>query len=141
MPLKTVSFDELCRYDRNFFPTRRESFLRGWTQLPEATGIASIKHNQLCGYGVIRRCRQGYKIGPLFSDTPEIAESILLHLSSSVDTDSPIFLDIPEVNTAAIELVNKHQMIKVFETARMYTQKQPSLAVNRLFGVTTFELG
>lgn len=141
VPLKTVSFDDLCDYDRDFFPTQRQSFLRGWTQLPEATGIAFVENNQLCGYGVVRKCRRGYKIGPLFADTSGIAKSIFLHLNSSVDAGSPIFLDIPEVNTAAVELVRQHQMKKVFETARMYTQRQPLLAVNRLFGVTTFELG
>jgi len=29
----------------------------------------------------------------------------------------------------------------VFETARMYTQVCPNLPYDRLFGVTTFELG
>ena len=32
-------------------------------------------------------------------------------------------------------------MIVAFDTARMYTGKYPDLPTNRLFGVTTFELG
>ena len=141
VPLATVPVNKLCDYDRNFFPTQRKAFLKGWIPLPEATGTAWVENNQLCGYGVIRRCRQGYKIGPLFADTPEIAEAIFLHLSSRVEGGSSIFLDIPEVNAAAVELVQQYRMQKVFETARMYTQEEPSLAIDRLFGVTTFELG
>jgi hypothetical protein len=32
-------------------------------------------------------------------------------------------------------------MTPVFETARMYTRQSPELPLNRLFGVTSFELG
>lgn len=141
IPLTTVPIGELCRYDRAFFPTDRPTFLKGWIQLPESTGFAWVEDHQLRGYGVVRQCRQGYKIGPLFADTPAIADAIFLHLSSSIEAGSPIFLDIPEVNAAAVDLVQRYNMHKVFETARMYTQVEPSLAIDRLFGVTTFELG
>ncbi len=32
-------------------------------------------------------------------------------------------------------------MTSVFETARMYTQHAPEIALDRVFGVTSFELG
>jgi len=32
-------------------------------------------------------------------------------------------------------------MAKVFETARMYTTKEPDVPIHQWFGVTTFELG
>jgi hypothetical protein len=53
----------------------------------------------------------------------------------------PVFLDVPEVNAAAMGLAAKYQMTKVFETARMYKGLAPTLPLDKVFGVTTFELG
>ncbi|KKT78260.1 MAG: GCN5-related N-acetyltransferase, partial [Parcubacteria group bacterium GW2011_GWF2_44_8] len=45
------------------------------------------------------------------------------------------------VNQNAITLAGLHKMEKVFATARMYTKKFPTLPIDRIYGVTTFELG
>ena len=44
--------------------------------MPEATALAIMQDGNLAGYGVIRTCRQGYKIGPLLADTPGLAETL-----------------------------------------------------------------
>ena len=31
---------------------------------------------ELVGYGVLRECHQGYKIGPLFADDEDVADSL-----------------------------------------------------------------
>jgi hypothetical protein len=54
---------------------------------------------------------------------------------------SPIFLDTPAVNPAALELARRHHLVATFETARMYRGSSPELPLQQLFGVTTFELG
>jgi hypothetical protein len=99
-----------------------------------------LNNQRLIGYGVIRPCRLGFKIGPLFADDPETANTLLEGLASRV-RDQPFFLDTPEVNPAAIELANRRQMQPVFETARMYTKGLPATRIDYCFGVTTFELG
>lgn len=133
--------DAVCDYDRRFFPVERQGFLRCWTCMPESKAAAFIENDAVCGYGVIRKCRSGYKIGPLFADTGDIAETLFTNLSSQVDPDTPIFLDVPEVNPAAVDLAHRHQMEKVFETARMYTGEKPAIHTGGIYGVTTFELG
>jgi hypothetical protein len=90
---------------------------------------------------MLRVCRLGFKIGPLFADNPAIAKALFLALKSSVPEGAPIFFDPPEVNRAAIELAKENEMKIVFETARMYTSAFPQLPLERIFGVTTFELG
>jgi Acetyltransferase (GNAT) domain len=50
-------------------------------------------------------------------------------LKSFAPEDSPVFLDIPEANAAAVDLVNRHGMTVVFETARMYMGKRPDLSL------------
>jgi hypothetical protein len=48
---------------------------------------------------------------------------------------------VPEVNPAGMSLAEKHAMKRVFGTARMYIGDAPALPVDRIFGVTSFELG
>ena len=52
-----------------------------------------------------------------------------------------MFLDVPEPNAAGIALAHERGLVPVFETARMYRGGQPRLPLDRVFGVTSFELG
>jgi hypothetical protein len=52
-----------------------------------------------------------------------------------------IFLDVPGINREAVALAQDLGLAPVFETARMYTGAIPPLRLERIFGVTTFELG
>ena len=52
-----------------------------------------------------------------------------------------IFLDVPGVNRDAVALAQDFGLAPVFETARMYTGAIPPLRLQRVFGVTSFELG
>jgi GNAT acetyltransferase-like protein len=52
-----------------------------------------------------------------------------------------IFLDVPGVNHDAIALAQALGLTPVFETARMYTGAIAPLRLERVFGVTSFELG
>jgi len=139
--LSAIPFDEICAYDKPFFPDNRVQFLKCWTNQPRSIALGIRRNSRLAGYGVMRVCRSGYKIGPLFADSPEFAEHLFSALKANAREDVPVFLDTPAVNPAAVDLAMRHNMIVSFETARMYTGKSPVLAVSRLFGVTTFELG
>jgi hypothetical protein len=89
---------------------------------------------------VLRKVRQGHKIGPLFADTPEIADALFKACASAAGK-SLFYLDIPIVNTAARDLVDRYHMAYVFECARMYYSTPPALPTHKIFGITTFELG
>lgn len=135
-------FPELAAFDRLFFPAPREEFLRRWIAQPHATALAALNaEGRLSGYGVIRACRDGYKIGPLFADGADIAETLFHALLGEAADSAPVFLDIPAVNSAALDLARRHAMQRVFETARMYSRERPALPLEKIYGVTTFELG
>ncbi len=141
VPLSTIPFDELGAYDEPFFPDNRKQFLRCWIDQPQSAALGIVRNRKLAGYGVLRICRSGYKVGPLFADSPEFADQLFLALKARAPEGAPIFLDTPAVNSAAVQLVERHKMLVAFETARMYKGKSPDLPINRVFGVTTFELG
>jgi GNAT superfamily N-acetyltransferase len=135
-----VPFDRLLEYDAGIFLSRREAFLRKWITQPSSYALALVRDGVLGGYGVIRPCRTGYKIGPLFSDTAEGAEKLLGALASKVP-GREIFLDVPAPNAKAVDLAEGCGMKPVFETARMYKNCSPRAPLEKIFGVTSFELG
>jgi len=141
VPLHQLSWERLVNYDSRFFPVRRIQFLSTWVGMPDSHGGAVVRSGRVTGYGIIRRCRNGFKVGPLFADNEQIAGAILTGLSKHIPRGEPIFLDVPEVNPAAVRLVERCGMRKVFETARMYTGPLPEIDLEGMFGVTTFELG
>ena len=132
--------DGVAAYDRAFFPGPREDFIRHWVEPGERRTAVYVSDRVLRGYGVIRRCRSGYKIGPLFADEAAQAEALFAALSGPVG-DEPVFLDVPEPNGEARRLAERHGLEPVFETARMYRGPRPDLPLGRIFGITTFELG
>ncbi|KTC83494.1 GNAT family N-acetyltransferase [Legionella cincinnatiensis] len=138
--LQTVPFAQLIHYDRHFFPAPRPQFLTAWIQQNTALALGYVQEDQLRGYGVIRKCFAGYKIGPLFADTASIAEKLFAHLSEFAQGET-IYLDIPENNPFAVDLVQKLKMSKVFATARMYLKGEPKLSTPGIYGITSFELG
>lgn len=140
VPAGHVAFEEIARYDRCHFPASREAFLRAWLAMPHSRSLACVRGGTLRGYGVIRECLEGWKIGPLFADDPAIAEELFLSLCREAAGRS-VFLDVPEVNGMAVAMAQRHGMREVFATARMYRGKIPALPLERIFGVTTFELG
>jgi GNAT superfamily N-acetyltransferase len=139
--LPGVAFDDIERYDAALFPAKRQPFLKAWITLPDSLSLAALNDNQIVGYSVMRKCRVGYKMGPLFADDKEIANKLYLTSCNFVEPGSRVYIDVPEINTTAIELAESYGMQRVFGTARMYTKSFPRCDINKIFGVTSFELG
>jgi hypothetical protein len=100
-----------------------------------------VENERLEGYGVVRPCHSGWKIGPLFADTEADAGTLLDALLGQARSGDPVYFDAPEVNPVAVQLAETRGMKRVFETARMYRGDPPAIPLDRLYGVTSFELG
>ena len=127
-------------YDASVFPAPRTAFLRAWIGSPGHVCRALVRDGVLAGLGVIRPCRKGRKIGPLVANDSAAAEVVLSTLLASVG-NGEIYLDVPSINHDAVRLAQDLGLTQVFETARMYTGTIPPLQLERVFGVTTLELG
>jgi ribosomal protein S18 acetylase RimI-like enzyme len=139
--ISMAPFAELEAYDARCFPVVRQRFLKSWISMPDSFGFVNTYCGKITGYGVIRKCHSGYKIGPLFANTPKIALSLYESLCNQVAEGSSVILDVPEVNQPAIKLAEGLKMTKVFGTARMYSKSPPKIALDKIFGITTFEVG
>ncbi|MCB1497718.1 MAG: GNAT family N-acetyltransferase [Bauldia sp.] len=130
----------LADYDAAMMPARRADFLRHWINPDHRHTLGYVRDGRIRGYGTIRPCREGYKIGPLFADTPEIAEALFNRLVATSNGE-PVSIDVPEPNTAGVALATRHGLTPSFETARMYRGTPPSVPLNDIYGITSFELG
>ena len=140
VPLGDIPLSVIAADDATVFPAPRLDFLRAWIGTTGHMGRALVRDGALMAWGVIRPCRQGFKVGPLVADDRAAAEGVLDALIDAVG-GGEVFLDVPEPNRDAVALAQSRGLAPVFETARMYTGPVRDLAVHRIFGVTTFELG
>ena len=119
----------------------RHAYINSWLKdVPSRTTLLCTDKNQLVGFGTIRQCIQGYKIGPLIAYKADIAALLVSSLANSVNTNE-LIVDVPEPNDSAVKLAEDLGLSPVFETARMYRGEAPNYQLQQLFGVTSFELG
>lgn len=142
-PIAAADIDAVVAYDRELFGVDRGSFIAGWLAADgtrQSFGYAQ-SDGSLGGYASIRRCAEGYKIGPLFADAPAIAEALIAACAGVAD-GAKVTVDIPAPNAAAVAMARSLGLTPSFETARMYRgDTAPRLPLGRIYGVTTLELG
>ena len=136
---RDLPLQSLLAYDQHLFPEERSAFLTAWTTMPGVACLAVIEGDQVRGWAARRPCLQGHKVGPLFANDPEVANDLLCSLAQGVA--GPLYLDIPDPNATGRALAARHGMTPVFSTVRMYDGPPPVLDLERIFGVTSLELG
>lgn len=128
---------DVMAFDRMVFPEAREAFLGRWLAPPHLACVATSA-GAVTGYGVMRRCRVGWKIGPLFAEEDATAAALVQRLCSSADGE--VYIDVPVARDRFIDALTRSGLRPGFETTRMYLGN-PLPLPPELFGVTTLELG
>ena len=139
--LRSIPLEQLVAYDSAVFGTERERFLRAWIGRPPGHALACTREGTLAGYGVLRRCRVGAKIGPLIADDEHAAEALLRGLLAAAGPEVHVFVDMPAANERAALVRDGREMGEVFATARMYSNGRPPEDVGRVYAVTSLEFG
>lgn len=141
VPVTPALVDAIAAYDQECFPAERGDFVNRWLTAPRRIAYALLRDGDITGYGVIRPARSGQRIGPLFADTPDGAEVLFDALTSHLGPDGEVSLDIPEPHDAACALAKARGLTSHFHTVRMYTGPVPRTRADRVYGVTSLELG
>ncbi|MDG2045303.1 MAG: GNAT family N-acetyltransferase [Maricaulis sp.] len=141
-PVTPPVMHHIVHLDQNLCPAPRKAFTTLWARNDISSRFSLLleENGISVGWGTIRKCHDGHKIGPLLAPTVTGAEALFRGLCHHVGK-STIYLDVPEPNKAALVLADKHGLSPVFETARMYRGNPPSLPLEQVWGITTFELG
>jgi GNAT superfamily N-acetyltransferase len=140
VPLDQVAWPELAAYDARVSGIRRADFMRGWLTQPGGKGFALRQDGGVSGYGFLRPCRSGFKVGPLYAETPAVARSLLDSLLGTIPGQS-VSLDVPEPNRAALRIMEELGWTQSFGCARMLNGPSMASPVAEVFGLTSFEFG
>lgn len=137
--------NQLIDFDANVFSFVRESFLRKWIEMPESYLLAAVENEKICGYGVVSKCVNGYKIAPFFAKNEKIAKALYdgFYLRFK---DKLMQLDIPETNQSAIKLATQFGLYKTLETKRMYKGEtklidEQNSKIDQVYSLTSLEIG
>lgn len=95
-----VIYNKMLEYDCKLWGGQRSLFLD--KVLTQEQSYAFVTFNQTTGkvngYGVIRPCIKGYRIGPLYAHDLEDAKILARVLMAQVPNESKVIFDIPEKN-------------------------------------------
>lgn len=140
LPLTDIPFDRAVAFDATFFYAKREAFLASWITRPGVIALGILQDGHLAGYGVLRQAWDGFRIGPLFALNPAHAHRLYTALKA-YGGEGPVYMDIPDTNTNAINLAEEFGMEPVQETVRMFHGHPPLLPLSGIYGMTSLELG
>ena len=140
LPLTDIPFDRIVAFDATFFYGKREAFLASWITRPGVIALGLLQDGHLAGYGVLRQAWDGFRIGPLFAVNPAHAHRLYVALKA-YGGEGPVYMDVPDANTSAMELADAFDMEPVQETVRMYRGNPPTLPLAGIYGMTSLELG
>lgn len=140
-PIHAVPFEQVLDYDTRHFVGVRSHFLHHWLASPEMQGWGYIQAGELLGYGLIRPADIGYRIGPLFANTVDVAQQLLVALLQIPPSDQAVYIDVPQSNNQANQLMQQLKAIPLFSNCRMYKGVFPELPLTEIYGVTTLEMG
>lgn len=140
LPVEAAGLRAITAYDAASYPADRPRFLESWLTAPGHRALARIVDGRVTGYGVLRPAQGALRVGPLFADSRADAEELFDALTAEAD-GATVVIDVPESQPQAVALAETRGMKPTFETARMYTGPVRELAEERIFGVTTLELG
>jgi len=130
----------ILAYDKKCFGFLRPQFMKPWLKLPNNKTFKYPEDDKLKGFAIVRKANTGYKICPLFADNEKIAEELFKACLNSV-VGELLYIDIPAINQGSVNLIKKYNAKYIFECARMYFGKPPDIEIDKIFGLTTFELG
>ena len=133
-------FPDVSSYDLKVFQVDRAPFLHDFIFKTEAKTAVHYVAGKLAGFAVARPCYEGYKIGPLFADDVEAARILIESLLSDL-TGHTVFIEVPETNHHAIQLVTNLDMHPEAPTVRMYTSHRHHLDTSYAYGITSRTMG
>jgi GNAT superfamily N-acetyltransferase len=139
-PVSVADISLIREMDTLCFGFDRWNFLKPWLQLPDLFRVKMIINKRISGFAFMRKAHEGFKICPLFAEDQYVADELFKACLNHAEGEM-VYLDVPESNSYAVDLAQKHSGQSMFECARMYYGGTPNIPIKKVFGITTFELG
>ena len=135
-----VDFRALIAYDAGIFGVARAAFLKAWMETPGMQCLCVVQDEAIRGWGCMRRCRDGWRLGPVFADHHDGAEELLRHFALKTIGERA-YIDVPESNAHAIRLAFSMGMTPSDARMRLYRGPGMDEPMDSVFGFTTLDIG
>ena len=127
----------------------RPEFWKKLLSKPESFFLSLNEGGSMKGFGLVSRCVNGYKLGPVYASEQDVAEDVVIALwqhaqkvvCPSGGESLTIQLDTTELNANATHLTERLGFTKVFDTVRMYRGPKPDMDDSSTYGLATLEIG
>ncbi|KAK3740253.1 hypothetical protein QZH41_006109 [Actinostola sp. cb2023] len=139
-----VDLQALYDYDTSVFGYKRHPFVNKWLHAKGAHARVAIDRGVVVGYIAVRPAfnrEEGYRVGPLFSNSMEVAKSLLQATfeeirEQGISSSESVFIECPEINKEAKELITllKGRSVTTFEY--MTTNGLPRGHFNHWYAIT-----
>jgi GNAT superfamily N-acetyltransferase len=139
MPAVEVEFEQLVAFDAAHCFGPRPAFLEEWIEGEGREAVVAVNEGSISGFAASRRTGLGIRVGPVFASEAGVARALILSLAR--ESAERIAVDVPMPNLLAIEMLTELGLTPEFETARIYRGGIPELPLDRVFGITSLELG
>ena len=138
--LGAPNLDHLMRLDEAANGFARPAFLSAWlTPMPSRQSLVLHDAGVVTGFGTLRYCRDGIKIGPLIA--PNANDALALARAGILRMSAPrVIIDVPSENTCLLEQLIRAGFVETFTTARTYRGEVVNRASN-LQAIASMELG
>lgn len=134
----------MVKYDASLWGSSRRSMLRSMISQPETYAFVTFnKEGTVNGYGIVRPCAEGYRIGPIYCEDKENAKLLTEILTAQIPPDSKIIFDIPSKNTFSRLFAEYFHLTAVpdSDTEIMFKGNAHEGAADRCYGVASLEIG
>ncbi len=97
--------ESIAALDVACFGAARPAFLGPWLTAPGHISRAVRHDGRIVGFGTLRPCQSGFKVGPLFAESADVADTIFRSLCADLPESAEVFVDVPEVNREAMKWI------------------------------------
>jgi len=143
--IKSINFDKLNSCDMDYWGFPRGKFYEELLRYNDVHAYAIYDENEkkLYGYGLIRPCLDGYRIGPLYCEDFQSAITLTQVLLSKVPNGSKIFFDVPHINKYAAMFAEFFHCKRVpkKDTYTMFKGIIYNNNAEKCYGIASLEIG
>lgn len=143
-PINECSIELMLEYDQSLFSASRKKLFTKFIENPCIVGFLSTDNQgKVNGFGLIRPCIEGYRIGPLYADDFENAQKLFLTLLHKVNNTS-VFIDAPANNPRIKSFTDYFGLDRISEadTMAMVRGEMPAQNNNyKKYAICSLEVG
>jgi hypothetical protein len=135
----------MVKYDTSLWGSSRHEMFNTMLMQPESYAFVTFnqKTGAINGYGVIRPCIKGYRIGPIYCEDKESAKLLTEILTAQIPSGSKIIFDIPDKNTFSHLFAEYFNLTAASEvdTKAMFKGEPHDGREEICYGVASLEIG